>query len=93
MPVRFVILSLKTRRNYACALSAKLSDLDASFKSLVYGGNRQGRSDVRKNMMKKQKNNIRSSVRPLNELSAEEFGLRSVRQGVEKLLADPTLLK
>ena len=32
-------------------------------------------------------------VRPLSELSAEEFGLRSVRQGVEKLLADPTLLK
>ena len=32
-------------------------------------------------------------VRPLGELSAEEFGLRSVRQGVEKLLADPTLLK
>ena len=32
-------------------------------------------------------------VRPPSAVSAEEFGLRSVRQGVEKLLADPTLLK
>lgn len=31
-------------------------------------------------------------IRPLSELKAEDFGLRSVRQGVEKLLADPSLV-